>query len=86
MSMLNGVLDPFDAKLNRSGLVCFVSVDGYRAVYSYSELFNRADQTAPLLAITQNKDDGGFYRNFLPGDFYADRSVKALREIYVFHP
>jgi hypothetical protein len=86
MSMLDGVLNPFDARLNRSGLVCFASLDGYRAIYSYSELFNRADQTPPLLAITENRDDGGYYRNFLPGDFYADRSVKALREMYIFLP
>jgi hypothetical protein len=85
-SMLNGVTDPFDQKLNRSGLVCFASLDGYRAIYSYSELFNRADQTAPLLVIAQNRDDGGYFRNFLPGDFYADRSVKALREIFIFNP
>jgi hypothetical protein len=85
-SKMNGILQPFDAKLNRTGLVCFVSLDGYRAIYSYSELFNRADQSAPLLAITQDRDNGGHYRNFLPGDFYADRSVKALREIFVFLP
>lgn len=85
-SMLEGVLNPYDEKLNRRGLVCFVSLDGYRVIYSYSELFNRADQTAPLLAITQNRDDGGYFRNFLPGDFYADRSVKALMEIFIFHP
>ncbi len=84
--VLKSVIDPFDAKLNRKALVCFASADGYRAIYSYSELFNRADQTAPLLAITANRNDGGHYRNFLPGDFYADRSVKALMEMYIFLP
>lgn len=84
--LLEGVLDPFDARLNRNALVCFASADGYRAIYSYSELFNRVDQTAPILAITANQDDGGYYRNFLPDDFYADRSVKALKEMYIFSP
>lgn len=82
--VLEGVLEPFDARLNRNALVCFASVDGYRAIYSYSELFNRADQAAPLLAITPDQNDGGYYRNFLPGDYYADRSVKALKEMYIF--
>jgi hypothetical protein len=86
LSMMNGTLDPFNAELNRHGLVCFVSLDGYRAIYSYSELFNRADQTAPLLAITETQHEGGHFRNFLPGDFYADRSVKALKEILIFRP
>jgi len=84
--VLKGVIEPFDARLNRNALVCFASADGYRAIYSYSELFNRADQTAPLLAITANQNDGGYYRNFLPGDFYADRSVKAIREMFIFSP
>jgi hypothetical protein len=84
--ILEGFLEPFNSRLNRNALVCFASVDGYRVIYSYSELFNRADQAAPILAITENKDDGGYYRNFLPGDFYADRSVKALREMYIFLP
>jgi hypothetical protein len=84
--LLEGVLFPFDARLNSDALVCFASADGYRAIYSYSELFNRADQAAPILAITANQDDGGYYRNFLPGDFYADRSVKALKEMYIFFP
>ncbi len=84
--LLQDVTDPYDPVLNRSALVCFASVDGYRAIYSYSELFNRTDQTAPILAIAPNEKDGGFFRNFHPVDFYADRSVKALQELFVFQP
>jgi len=67
----------------QKGLVCFAGLDGYRTIFSYSELFNRADQVFPILSV--NNDDGGYYRIFLPADFYADRSVKALSEIYFFN-
>jgi hypothetical protein len=75
-----------DSERIRHGLVCFASVDGYRSVFSYSELFNRNDQVIPILAIPENHQDGGYYRNFLPTDFFADRSVKSLKEIYFFKP
>jgi hypothetical protein len=68
----------------KHGLICFASVDGYRTIYSYSELFNRYDQTQPILAISENPADGGFYRLFFTHDFFADRSVKALKEMYMF--
>jgi len=73
-----------DANRNRHGLVCFAGMDGYRAVFSFSELFNRADQVFPILAVPENPMDGGYYRIFHPSDFYADRSVKSLSEIYFF--
>ncbi|MFO7998755.1 MAG: hypothetical protein R6U86_07220, partial [Bacteroidales bacterium] len=73
-----------DARWNRHGLVCFAGLDGYRAVYSYSELFNRADQVFPILAVPEDPMDGGHYRIFHPSDFYADRSVKSVAEIFFF--
>ena len=76
----------FDPHWIQKGLVCIASADGYRAVFSYSELFNRNDQTMPLLAVPDNPDEGGYYRIFLPTDFFADRSVKAVSEIYLFMP
>jgi hypothetical protein len=74
----------FDPKWIANGLVCFAGLDGYRAIFSFSELFNRTDQTYPILSIPDNPEDGGFYRIFSPGEFYADRSVKSLSEIYFF--
>jgi hypothetical protein len=82
--LLEGSLDFFDPEMNRHGLVCFAGLDGYRAIYSYSELFNRTDQVTPILAVPENPMDGGFYRIFHPAEFYADRSVKSLAEIYFF--
>lgn len=74
----------FDREWIMNGLVCFSSIDGYRAIYSYSELFNRSDQVIPILSIPENVEDGGYYRIYLPTDFFADRSVKSLKEIYFF--
>ncbi len=84
LNMMPGSFDPFDAYWNRIGLVCMVGADGYRAVFSYSELFNRADQVFPILSIPTDTLDGGYYRMFHPIDFYADRSVKSLSEMYFF--
>lgn len=68
----------------REGLVCVAGMDGYRAIFSYSELFNRTDQVQTILAVPEASDPSGYYRIFLPTDFYADRSVKAIKEIYFF--
>lgn len=73
-----------DDELLRTGLLCFVSVDGYRSIFSCSELFNRTDQVSPILDESNDESDGGRFRIFLPSDFFADRSVKALKEIYIF--
>ncbi|PJB58916.1 MAG: hypothetical protein CO098_06150 [Bacteroidetes bacterium CG_4_9_14_3_um_filter_41_19] len=67
-----------------SGLVCFAGIDGYRVIYSYSELFNRVDQVKPILATPDHADKSGYYRIYHPGSFYADMSAKSLAEIYFF--
>lgn len=74
----------FEKDWIRNGLVCAASVDGYRAVFSFSELFNRYDQVGPILSVSDKDEKSGFYRFFLPSDFYADRSVKAVKELYFF--
>ncbi len=85
-AMLPSAPGAYQTQWNRKGLVCFAALDGYRTIYSYSELFNRADQVFPILSVAEKQNDGGFYRIFHPADFYADRSVKALSEIYFFQP
>ncbi len=76
--------DPLNHHWFRNGLVCFAGIDGYRTVFSYSELFNRLDQNPAMLIVTEEGSDGGRYRIFHPLDFYADRSVKSLAEMYIF--
>lgn len=67
----------------QTGLICVVSEDGYRCVLSYSELFNRNDQQEFLLVQTEKGEDGGFFRLFPAGDFFSDRAVKSINEIYI---
>lgn len=82
--VLSKHLGSYPVSWYRNGLVCFAGLDGYRTIYSFSELFNRADFSVPMLQITDELEDGGRYRIFNPTDFYADRSVKSLAEMYIF--
>lgn len=83
-SILNDSINLKDANWIKNGLVCFVSVDGYRAIYSFSELFNRHDMVSKILSVVELEDGLINYRNYIPTDFFIDRSVKSLQELYVF--
>ena len=65
-----------------TGLFCFVGKDGYRMTVSYSELFNRNDQEEILLVKTAPDEDGGLFRLFPACDFFSDRAIKSLSEVY----
>ena len=65
------------------GLVTIVGKDGYRSVYSYSEIMNRNDQAEVLLVPCKEEKDGGQFRVFPSCDFFSDRAVKAVSEIRV---
>jgi hypothetical protein len=73
----------FNKKNLQTGLVICVGMDGYRSVYSYSEIMNRSDQAEVLVVPCADKKDGGKYRIFPSCDFFSDRAVKALSEIRV---
>jgi hypothetical protein len=64
------------------GYFIVAAADGYRVVYSYSELVNRNDQAEFLLTKDHDKQDGGAFRIFPAADFFSDRAVKAVSEIY----
>jgi hypothetical protein len=66
----------------KSGLICIAAKDGYRSVVSYSELFNRNDQQEFMLIKTKENEDGGLFRVFAACDFFSDRAIKAVSEIY----
>jgi len=70
-------------KIGKS-LICVVGIDGYRVIYSYSELFNRADQIKAILDIPENNNKTGYYRFYHPANFFADYSVRGLMKIYFF--
>jgi hypothetical protein len=67
----------------REGLVVFAGIDGYRSVYSFSEIMNRNDQAEVLLVPCAEEKDGGKFRIFPSCDFFSDRAVKALSEIRI---
>jgi len=65
----------------RQGMICVCGIDGYRAVYSVSEVINRNDQGEILIVPCDTNSDGGKFR-ILPGcDFFSDRAVKAISNI-----
>ena len=67
----------------KSGILCLAGLDGYRSVFSYSEVFNRNDQQEFLLITTKTHEDGGLYRVFAACDFFSDRAVKSVSEIHL---
>ena len=84
--LLREVLSPYveisDKAITR-GIVTISAKDGYRAAYSFSEIFNRNDQ-AEILLINRDEDrQGGKFSIFPAADFFSDRAVKAINEIYV---
>ncbi len=66
----------------RTGIFVTAAFDGYRGVYTYSELMNRNDQSEVLLIYYPEGTDGGAFRLFPSGDFFSDRAIKAVNEIY----
>jgi len=65
----------------KSGYFIIASVDGYRCVYTFSEIFNRNDQAEVILVEDKENKDGGVFRLFPAADFFSDRAVKAISEI-----
>ncbi len=65
----------------RNTLVTLIAVDGYRTVFSLSEIMNRNDQEEVLLIQYGEGSDGGKFRLFPAGDFFSDRAIKAISEI-----
>ncbi len=74
---------PVNMKNLQSGIFCIAGADGYRCAVSYSELFNRNDQQEFLLVKTEPNEDGGLFRIFVSPDFFSDRAIKSVGEIYL---
>jgi len=85
--MLKEVLKPHvqtNRDLLRTGLILIAAKDGYRGVYTFSEVFYRNDQAETLLIFVPDEKDGGAFRLFPAGDFFSDRAIKAVEGIYIF--
>jgi len=85
--MLKDMLAPYypiNASGLKMGIVLIAAKDGYRGVYTLSELMNRNDQAQTLLIYAPEETDGGAFRLFPAGDFFSDRAIKAVESIYIF--
>jgi len=76
------VLDP--ARMRR-GYVIAASIDGYRIAMSFGELFGRNDQAEFLLVDRGVGADGGRFSIFPAADFFSDRALKAVSDIYILN-
>ncbi len=72
-------------KLNPEVLGKWIAVasakDGYRSVFSVSEIMNRSDNQDLLLLEKKDSQDNGRYTLFPAGDYFADRDVKSVEKI-----
>jgi hypothetical protein len=64
----------------RKGMIVTAGMDGYRGVFTVSEIFNRNDQ-AELLLVKQDEKGTGAYQLFPAMDFFSDRAIKVLSDI-----
>jgi hypothetical protein len=72
---------PFDEKSLMNGKLISIGKDGYRCVFTVSEVFNRNDQAELLIVDEGATMDGGRYKLFPAADFFSDRAIKSLVEI-----
>lgn len=72
---------PESVKNLRTGLFVASAPDGYRAVFTYSEVFNRNDQAEVLIVPMHDVKSEGAYGLFPAADFFSDRSIRCLNEI-----
>jgi hypothetical protein len=66
---------------SNSVFVVVSAKDGYRSVFSGSEVMNRNDQQDLLLNDLGDTPNGGRYTLIVPGDFFADRDVRSVEKI-----
>ncbi len=73
---------PLSEETLRESYLIFAAKDGYRGIFTYSEIFNRNDQAELLLIYMPENNDGGAFRLFPPSDFFSDRAISSLNRIY----
>ncbi len=74
-------------KINNSNikntLVIVAAKDGYRSVFTLSEICNRNDFHEILLTDRSDDKKNGAYAVLITPDFFSDRAVKAITEIRI---
>jgi hypothetical protein len=67
----------------QKSIVVVVGKDGYRCVFTFSELFNRNDFADVLLIKRSNDKEDGAFSVFAAADYFSDRAIKAISEIRI---
>ena len=67
----------------KNSIVVVSAKDGYRAVFSFTEIFDRNDNQDFLLVDQSNSTKDGRFSLFAAPDFFVDRNVKAIEKIEV---
>ncbi len=81
-SVLKDFTDKENVNLIRKGYFIVSAVDGYRITISYSELFNRNDNSEFLLIDKGVNSKGGRFKIYPSADFFSDRAVKSIDKIF----
>jgi hypothetical protein len=83
---LKDILTKSGAPMAADAVVLAAAPDGYRALFSYGELFLRPEGARILLADTldgKSLDENGRFLVIPPDDLAADRDVKAVETLQV---
>ena len=83
--MLKNILSDYFSinKTNiRESLFVVAAKDGYRAVYTFSEIMNRNDQSEVLVVDMGERAENGRFRLFPAADFFSDRAIFAVEGIF----
>jgi hypothetical protein len=65
----------------KTGLFVVSAPDGYRAVFTYSEIFNRNDQAEVLIVPMYGQATQGAFLLYPAADYFSDRSIRCLNEV-----
>jgi len=79
--VLNGHF-PLSKNNIQNGFFIVAAQDGYRGVFTYSEVMNRNDQSEILIIEDREEENGGIFRLFPSCDFFSDRAIKSVNGIY----
>lgn len=80
--LFKDVLNQFPFSIDNVQHAYFVidAQDGYRVVYSYSEIYNRNDQSELFLVKGHQEEEVGI-RLYPSFDFFSDRAIYCIKEI-----
>lgn len=69
----------------KTGLFVVTAPDGYRGVFTYSEIFNRNDQAEVLIVPMSGIKTQGAYLLYPAADFFSDRSIRCWNHVSFYY-